>query len=214
VFLGAASSASASTSSNSHAQSLITSAIAATKSAKSFTIVGIGMSSGEKVKIDVTVASSDAFGVLTYGGQSTTVRRIGRAIYAKSTKGFLEQQGASASQAAAEANKWFSIPSSETSSYSNLKEFLTVSGLLSGLVPSTSKGTVVSVKKSTFDSQAVEVISGTFAGQKGVLDIATHGKPYVLRVVQDASSAGGGTVTLSRYNSSVHTTVPKGAVDL
>jgi hypothetical protein len=213
VLLASASSVSAATeSSSSHTKSLITSAIAATKSAKSFTIVGIGSSSGETVKIDVTVGSSDALGVLTYGGQSTTVRRVGSAIYAKGTKGFLEQQGASASQAAAEANKWFRIPSSETSSYSNLKEFLTVSGLLSGLVPSTSSGSYSSVKKSTFDGQSVEVITGTFGGQKGALYIATHGKPYLLRVVQDATTSGGGTVTLSHYNTTVRTTAPKGAV--
>ena len=60
--------------------------------------------------------------------------------------------------------------------------------------------------------QAVDVISGTFSGQKGSLYVAAHGKPYLLRVVQLNSSAGGGTIDLSNYNKSVKTTAPKGAV--
>jgi hypothetical protein len=38
--------------------------------------------------------------------------------------------------------------------------------------------------------------------------VATHGKPYLLRVVQDSSKSDGGTITLSDYGKSVHTSVP------
>jgi hypothetical protein len=208
----AATGASTTSKADTHALALLKSAIANTKGAKSFTVQGGGTSSGETVKVDITAGASDAYGVLTYGKNSTTLRRVGSAIYAEGTKGFLEQQGASASQAAVEANKWFRIPTSETSNYSSLKEFLTVSGLLGGLVPAAAKGPLTSIKSSTLEGQAVEIVSGTFSGQKGALYVTTHGKPYLLRIIQANNSSGGGTLTLSHFNASVHTTAPKGAV--
>ena len=60
--------------------------------------------------------------------------------------------------------------------------------------------------------QAVEEISGTFSGQKGALYVASHGKPYLLRVVQLKGASGGGTIDLSNYNKPVKVTTPKGAV--
>jgi hypothetical protein len=208
--VGASTTAGAST--NSKAQALLNSALAHTRAAKSVTVSGVGSSSGQSVKISVTAGANAAYGVLTYGGQATTLRRVGTKIYAKGTKGFLEQQGASSSQAAVEANKWFQIPSSETTNYQSLQQFLVVKQVLTGLIPSSVKGTISGVKNSTLNGQAVEVISGTFSGQKGSLYVNRHGTPYLLRVVQNPTSSGGGTITLSNFNKPVHTTTPKGAV--
>jgi len=210
LVVGASTVAGASTISK--AQSLLNSALAHTRAASSVTVSGVGSSSGESVKINVTAGKNAAYGVLTYGGQATTLRRVGTKVYAKGTKGFLEQQGASASQAAVEANKWFQIPSSETTNYQSLQQFLVVKQLLNGLIPSSVKGTITGVKNSTLNGQAVEIISGTFSGQKGSLYVNTHGTPYLLRVFQNTTSAGGGTITLSNFNKPVHTTAPKGAV--
>ena len=151
----AAAPASASATSTAKAQALVASAISTTSSAKSVTVIGSGSSSGKSVKIDLTVGPSAAFGTLTYSGQATTLRRVGTAIFAKGTKGFLEQQGMSASQATVEANKWFSIPTSDTSDYQNLDQFLTLSGLLAGLVPSAKGDVVTGSKKTTVRGQAV-----------------------------------------------------------
>jgi hypothetical protein len=208
---GEASAASTSATS-SKAQALVTAAIAATNAAKSVTVSGSGSSSGKSVKIALTVGPSDAFGSLTYSGQTTTLRRLGSDIYAKGTKGFLEQQGLSTSQATVEANKWFRIPTSDATDYHDLDQFLTVTGLLSGLVPSATGAVISGTKKATLNGQAVEVISGTFSGQKGQIYVASHGKPFLLKVVQNVGTGGGGTINLTNYDKSVHTTKPKGAV--
>ncbi len=207
---GVAASAGASTTSK--AQALLNSALAHTRAASSVTVSGSGTSSGESVKINVTAGANAASGVLTYGGQATTLRRVGTKIYAKGTKGFLEQQGASASEAAVEANKWFQIPLSETTNYQSLQQFLVVKQLLDGLIPASVKGTITSVKNSTLNGQAVEVITGTFSGQKGSLYVNTQGTPYLIRVFQNGTSAGGGTINLSKFNKPVHASIPTGAV--
>ncbi|HEY1827067.1 MAG TPA: hypothetical protein VGF87_03555 [Acidimicrobiales bacterium] len=202
----------ASTSTQSRGEALVASALTATKGAKSFSVHGVSTSTTAKVVIDLTAGPQDAYGVLTYSGQSTQIRRVGTKVYVKSTKGYLLNQGASASQAAVEANKWFQIPSSESSSYKSLMQFLSVSAILSGLAPPSSKGTVTSVKNTTFQGQKAYVVSGTFDSQQGSFTIAAKGKPYLLQIVDAQTSSGGGTVTLSNYNKPVHTTVPKGAV--
>jgi hypothetical protein len=202
----------AATSTSTKTQALVTAAIAATNAATSVTVNGSGSSSGKSVKIALTVGQKAAFGSLTYSGQTTTLRRLGSAIYAKGTKGFLEQQGLSTSQATVEANKWFRIPTSDATDYHDLDQFLTVTGLLSGLVPSATGATVSGTKKATLHGQAVEVVSGTFSGQKGQIYIASHGKPFLLKVVQAEGASGGGTINLSNYDKSVQTSAPKGAV--
>jgi hypothetical protein len=207
--LGAtATSASAAGSSNARAQALATSAFAATKAATSFVLQGTGISNGQPVKIDVTVSAKHAFGVLTYGGESVSLRRVNNTIYAKGTQGFLMQQGLTAAQASVEANKWITIPSSDTTDFSNIDKFLTTSGVLSGLLPAKSTGQVTSATRSSLHGQAVEVIVGTFDNHKATIYVATHGRPYILRVVQPSGSAGGGTVNLSTFNQAVHVTAP------
>jgi hypothetical protein len=212
IVAAAAPASAASSTSLTKAQALVASAISTTSAVQSVKVSGNGSSSGKTVKINLTVGPNAAFGTLTYSGQTTTLRRVGTAIYAKGTKGFLEQQGMSASQAKVEANKWFSIPSSDTSDYQNLDQFLTVSGLLAGLVPSAKGDKVTGSKLSTLRGQKVDVVTGTFSGQKGSVYVATKGKPYLLRVVQLKGASGGGTIDLSAYNKAVKTTTPKGAV--
>jgi hypothetical protein len=212
VVAAAAPASAASSTSLTKAQALVASAISTTSAVKSVKVVGSGSSAGKTVKINLTVGPNAAFGTLIYSGQTTTLRRVGTAIYAKGTQGFLEQQGMSASQAKVEANKWFSIPTSDASDYQNLDQFLTVSGLLAGLVPSAKGDKVTASKLSTLRGQKVDVVTGTFSGQKGSVYVATHGKPYLLRVVQLKGASGGGTIDLSDYNQPVKTTTPKGAV--
>jgi hypothetical protein len=192
---------------------LLTSSLKLTSAVTSLSINGHGTSGGKAVKIVVSAGSSQAFGVLSFGGQSTTIRRVGTVIYQKSSKGFLQQQGAPASQAAVMANKWFKLATTSSATYTGLHQYLSVSGLLTGLVPTSANGTITKESTSTLNGQPVEVIAGTFQGTKQTLYVATHGKPYILRVAFKASSGVNGiTVDLSQFNKPVHTTVPKGAV--
>jgi hypothetical protein len=111
------------------------------------------------------------------------------------------------------ANKWFKNTSTTSQSYVGLNQYLSVPGLLNGLIPPSAKGTISSSKASTLNGQAVEVITGTLSGAQVTLSVATHGKPYVLRVSFKGTTATNGvTVDLARFNQPVHTTVPKGAV--
>jgi hypothetical protein len=200
--------ASASTSSNAGAVTLAKAALAATEGATSFTFQGNGVSDNQKVEIDVTVSAKAAFGVLTYSGQSTTLRRVKNTIYAKGTKGFLEQQGVSAADAAVEANQWFKVPSTDTSDFASIDHFLTVSGVLSGLLSTKGTDLVTSSTRSTLRGQAVDILVGTFDGQKGTFYVASHGKPYILRILQPDGSAGGGTVDILNIDKPVHVSAP------
>jgi transcription antitermination factor NusG len=201
--------ASATSSTDAKAQKLVASAIVTTMSATSLSIEGTGISSGQQVKIDVTDGIKDAYGTLSYGGLSTSLRRVGTSIFAKGTKGFLEKQGATPTQAAADANKWFQISSTtDASDYDSVDQLLTPSLVLSGLVPSKATGKVTSVKQSSLNGQPVEVVSGTFDGQKASLYVAKHGKPYLLRVLESSTKSGEGTVSLSNFGKAVHTTAP------
>jgi hypothetical protein len=195
------------------ATALLTSALKATNAVKSLSVSGHGTSGGTSVKLAATAGKDDAFGVLTVGGQTTTIRRVGSVIYQKSTKGFLQKQGASASQAAVMANKWFKITTTTSQNYIGLNQYLSVPGLLMGLIPPTAKGTIASEKASTLNGHPVEVIVGTFQGAKVTLYVASHGTPYVLRVAFKGSSGSNGiNIDLSRFNQAVHATAPKGAV--
>jgi hypothetical protein len=210
---GASVEASAASTTTSQAETLLTSSLKLTNAASSVSVNGHGSSQGKSVKIVVSAASDAAFGVLSFGGQSTTLRRVGNVIYQKSTKGFIQQQGVSSSQAAVEANKWFKILSTSTANYNSLNQYLSVSGLLTGLLPTSAKGTISKVKTSSLNGQPVEVITGTFQGPKVTLYVAKHGKPYVLRVTFTGSGGVNGiTVDLSQFNKAVHATAPKGAV--
>ena len=94
-----------------------------------------------------------------------------------------------------------------------MNQYLSVSGLLTGLIPTSAKGTISKLKTSSLNGQPVEVITGTFQGPKVTLYVATHGKPYILRVNFTGSGGVSGiTVDLSHFNKPVHTTAPKGAV--
>jgi hypothetical protein len=216
VLLGAgigAGAAGAAAATDPQATALLTSALTAMHAVKSLSVSGQGNSGGTSVKIVVSAGQNQAFGVLTVGGQTTTIRRVGKVIYQKSTKGFLQHQGDSASQAAVMANKWFKNSSTTSQNYVGLNQYLSVPGLLNGLVPPSAKGTISSSKASTLNGQAVDVITGTFSGAQVTLSVATHGKPYVLRVSFKGTTATSGiNIDLSRFNQPVHTTAPKGAV--
>jgi hypothetical protein len=204
----AASGAPAAAKGPSTADKLAKAALSATEGATSFTFQGNGVSDNQQVSINVTVSAKAAFGILTYSGQSTTLRRVTNTIYAKGTKGFLEQQGVSAANAAVEANQWFKIPSSDASDFKSIDHFLTVSGVLSGLLPTKGTDLVTSAKRSTLQGQAVEILVGTFDGQKGTFYVASHGTPYILRIVQPSSDAGGGTVDITNFDKPVHVKAP------
>jgi hypothetical protein len=213
LLVAGAANASAASNNNAQARSQLTSSLKVTNAAKSLTVNGHGASAGKTIKIQISAGANQAFGVLTYSGQATTIRRVGTVIYTNSSKGFLQQQGASASVASVEANKWFKVASTNAN-YTSLNQFLSVSALLKGVVPATSAGTISNVKNSTLNGHPVEIITGTFQGQKGSLYIAKHGTPYLVRVTFAASTGGGSglTLDLSNYNKPVHTTVPQGAV--
>jgi hypothetical protein len=212
LLVGATSASAAAKANNTQATTLLTSSLKVTNAATSLTVSGHGGTKGQTVKINISAGGSDAFGTLSYSGQGTMLRRVGTVIYTNSSKGFLEKQGASASVATVEAKKWFKVLSTN-SSYASLNQFLSVSSLLSGVIPKSSKGTISSVKTSTISGQPVEVITGTFQGQKGSFYVETHGTPYIIRVSYPPSVSGSGiTLDLSHFNKPVHTTVPKGAV--
>jgi hypothetical protein len=212
LLVGATSASAAPKTSNAQATTLLTNALKVTNAAKSLTVSGHGGTKGQTVKINISAGGNDAFGTLSYSGQSTILRRVGSVIFTNSSKGFLEKQGASASEATVEAKKWFKVLS-ENSSYASLNQFLSVSSLLSGVIPKDATGKISGVKTSTVDGQPVEVITGTFQGQKGSFYVDTHGTPYVVRVSYPPSVSGSGiTLDLSHFNKPVHTTVPKGAV--
>jgi hypothetical protein len=210
----AAGTAGASTSSNAKARTLIQRAIAATNKATSVSFSGLGTSSGKTVKINISAGPDAAYGTLSDGGATLTLRRVGTDIYTKSTESFLVSQGLSASEAKVEANKWFTIPSSDKTDYQNYDQYLTVSGILSGLVPTSTGDTISSAKRTSLGGQPVEAIIGKFNGQKGTVYVALHGTPYIVRVKQTTTASGSGTITLSKFNKPVHTTAPKGAVSI
>src|ERR1700733_6511117 len=60
----------------SQASALLTRSLKLTNASKSLTISGHGASAGKTVNINVSAGGTDAFGVLTYSGQSTTIRRV------------------------------------------------------------------------------------------------------------------------------------------
>ena len=206
ILLGASSGAAAM--STTQAKKLVASAITATKSSTTLTLIGYGKSEGKPVAFNLNVSPKYAYGILSYGDVSTNLRRVGTNIYAKGTKGFLEQEGESASVASQAAGKWFQIKSSDTSDYEGIDQNLTASGILVGLLPSKVTGAITAVKKTTVGGQPAEAISGTFSGEKGVLYVATHGKPYLLKVVQDSSKTDGGSITLSNFGKSFRISTP------
>jgi hypothetical protein len=64
------------------------------------------------------------------------------------------------------------------------------------------------------NGQRAIVITGTDDGANGALTIASKGKPYILKIDVGKGTSEYASITFSKYNESVNTSVPKNAVNL
>jgi hypothetical protein len=163
-------------------------------------------------KLTEVVALGPSFGteVLTFPAASAsgTVENINGALYVKGNAGFLEVQlNASKTLGAKWANKWISIPSSN-SNYSNLIAGLTMSTGMSSLFP-TSKLSID--KTTTWHGKSCVEIKGVSQGSQGSLYVSASSPHLVLGVTQVAASS---SLMPAKYGVAFSVSTPTGVTPI
>jgi hypothetical protein len=178
--------------------------------ATSVRLSGTVTSSGQKIGIDITIASSgSAKGSMTLGGASVQLVVTGGNAYIKASDAFYKQFAGAAGAAAAQLlhGKWLE-GSATSGQLKSLADFTSIDQLFSQVVAS--HGTLVNKGETTYQGQqAVAIYSKT---KKGTLYVAATGKPYPIALVGAGTDKG--SIMFSNWNANVSITAPSGAINI
>jgi hypothetical protein len=194
---------------------IVNAAVHASLSANSFTVTGSIGQGAQRVGLNLSLSATKvAQGSITAMGQTINLIQIGNTIYFKASTSFWTQNGG-ATAAQLFANKWVSGPAS-SSDFSSFSQFLDPHQLANQFFQAPTGTDFHKGKTSTVNGQKVIAITGTdkSGGGKGVLYVATTGKPYVVKVTVKGGSSGSGSVSFSNYNKPVHASAPKNSLNL
>lgn len=193
------------------ADDIVSTSIAATQSATSFTLNGAISQPGQSFafkKVSMS-QSGNAKGTLVLNGKALKVVVAGGIVYVNGSTGFWKTYAGS-SVASQIGGKWvYGGQSNEgLSSFSSL---LKPQSLTQKFFPSPKGSSFAKAGTTTVNGKKAIRINGAKGNSGGSLDVATTGNPYVLRV--SVTTQGSGTLNFSGYNKPVETTPPPNPIN-
>jgi hypothetical protein len=161
---------------------------------------------GKPNKIDVQLQSDGGSGSISLAGAQVDFVSVGSILYVKASAAFYVSTSIKPAIAAKLANRWVELPPD-----TDFKP-LTLAGLAKSLnEPDVGAKVEDKVTTGTLQGQAVVIIRSS-DGSK--LYVAATGKPYPLKIVNDAKSKdAAGTVTISGFGEHKTIKAPAGALD-
>lgn len=161
---------------------------------------------GKAVSLDIAAAGKRGGGTVTVQGATLDIVVSGTTLYLKGTAAAWTALGAGAAAGSLVADKWLKT-STTNKDFSGFSSFTNVSNLLSSASPTQKarKG-----KLTTFDGQSAITLT---APGKGVLLVATTGKPYILEI-KGTQPGDSGAVIFSGYDATNPPAIPAHSVDL
>jgi hypothetical protein len=190
------------------ADDILTTAINAAKQAKSVHVSGAVNDGGEKIGIDLSIASGKgAAGTISEGDASFKLIEAGDAFYIQPNKAFLLKFAHSAAAEQLFKGKWLK-GSPTNSSFQSFGELTSIDTLMGSLTKD--HGTLSKGSSSTVGGQKAIALNSS---KGGTMYVATTGQPYPLQVSKTSGSQTG-KVTFSQYNQAFQIKAPGNSIDL
>ena len=185
---------------------IVTSALAAIDNAKSAHISGRVVSASLPITLNLDLVSGKGgTGSMSEGGLGFKIRVLNNEVYINGSPAFWTHFGGSAA-AVVFQGKWLKAPA--TGRFAALAQLTDLHALL-GSVLST-HGALTKIGTATVDGQSAVGVRDATNG--GTLYVATTGQSYPLEIRK--AGAGGGHITLGKFNEPVTLTAPANAIDI